>query len=97
MPLLSSNQKTAPYCVHRFYPPPPLINLDQSNLVTILIPRFSKGRFSIIFYVHISVHRNIIPNYSQQDTKFLDLFIFTDAVRVSGCFYAHHQEHTTGT
>jgi len=30
------------------------------------------------------VHRNIIPNYSQQDAAFLDLFIFTDAL----CFQA---------
>jgi len=34
-------------------------------------------------------HENVkyvheIPNYSQQDVTFLDLFIFTDALRVSG-------------
>jgi len=45
-----------------------------------------------IFDIHMSVHRNIIPNYSQQDT-FLDLFIFTDAVHVAGGFSAHRQEH----
>jgi hypothetical protein len=27
---------------------------------------------------------NMIPNYSQQDATFLDLFISTDAVKVSG-------------
>jgi len=27
--------------------------------------------------IHMSVHRNIIENYSQQDAAFLDLFIFT--------------------
>jgi len=43
----------------------------------------------------MSVHRNIIPNYSQQDSTFLDLFIFTNALHVSGGFFAHHQEHTT--
>jgi len=43
----------------------------------------------------MSVHRNIIPNYSQQDATFLDLFIFTDALHVSGGFSAHHQEHIT--
>jgi hypothetical protein len=43
----------------------------------------------------MSVLRNIIPNYSQQDATFLDLFIFTNAVRVSGDSSAHHQEHTT--
>jgi len=95
MPLLLGNQKTALYCVHRFLHPPPLINLDQSNLVTILIPCFSKVSFSSIFYVRMSVHRNIIPNYSQQDRKFLDLFIFIDALSVSGGSSAHHQEHTT--
>jgi hypothetical protein len=36
-----------------------------------------------------------IPSYSQQDAMFLDSFIFTDALRVSGGFSAHHQEHTT--
>jgi len=36
-----------------------------------------------------------IPNYSQQDAMFLDLFIFTDAPHVSGGSSAHHQEHTT--
>jgi len=43
----------------------------------------------------MSVHRNIIPNYSQQDATFPDLFIFTDAVHVSGGSSAHHHEHTT--
>ena len=48
------------------------------------------------FDIHISVHRNIIPNYSQQDaTVFFYLFIFTDALHVSGGFSAHHQEHVT--
>ena len=36
-----------------------------------------------------------IPNYNQQDATFLDLFISTDAVHVSGGSSAHHQEHTT--
>jgi len=31
------------------------------------------------FDIYMSVHRNIIPNYNQQDATFLDLFIFTDA------------------
>ena len=38
---------------------------------------------------------NIIPNYNQQDATFLNLFISTDALHVSGCSYAHHQEHVT--
>jgi hypothetical protein len=37
----------------------------------------------------------MIPNYSQQGAKFLDLFIFTDALQVSGGSSAHHQEHIT--
>ena len=43
----------------------------------------------------MSVNLNIIPNYSQQDATFLDLFIFTNAVHVSGGSSAHHQEHIT--
>jgi len=38
---------------------------------------------------------SLIPNYSQQDAMFLNLFIFTDALHVSGSSSAHHQEHTT--
>jgi len=41
------------------------------------------------------VHSNIIPNYNQQDAASLDLFIFTDALHVSGGSSAHHQEHIT--
>jgi len=41
------------------------------------------------------MHRNVITNYSQQDVTFLDLFIFTDALHVSGDSSAHHQEHIT--
>jgi hypothetical protein len=43
----------------------------------------------------MSVHRNIITNYSQQNATFLDLFIFTDALHVSRDSSAHHQEHIT--
>jgi hypothetical protein len=39
----------------------------------------------------MSVHRNIILNYSQQDATFLDLIIFTDALHASGGSSAHHQ------
>jgi len=42
-----------------------------------------------------SEDNTIIPNYSQQDATFLYLFIFTDALCVSGGSPAHHQEHTT--
>jgi hypothetical protein len=43
----------------------------------------------------MSMHLNIIPNYSQQDATFLDSYIFTDALHVSGGYSAHHQEHIT--
>ena len=43
----------------------------------------------------MSVHRNIIPRYSQQDATFFYLFISTDALCVSGGSSAHHQEHVT--
>jgi hypothetical protein len=41
------------------------------------------------------MHRNKIPNYSKQDATFLDLFISTDALHVSGGSSAHYEEHTT--
>jgi len=50
---------------------------------------------NIAFHNHMSVHCNIIPNYSQQHATFLNLFIFTDAVHVSGGSSIHHQEHIT--
>ena len=43
----------------------------------------------------MSVHLNIITNYSQQDATFLVSFIFTDALHVSGDSSAHHQEQIT--
>jgi len=46
------------------------------------------------FDIHMSINRNVIPNYSQQDATFLE-FISTDAVHVSGGYSAHHQEHIT--
>jgi len=50
-----------------------------------------------MFDIHMSVHRNIIRNYSQQDATFLDLFIFTEALHVLGGSCAHHQEHITAS
>jgi hypothetical protein len=47
------------------------------------------------FEVYMSVYRNIITNYTQQDATFLNFFIFTDALHVSGGSSAHHQEHIT--
>ena len=45
--------------------------------------------------IHVYVHRNINPNDNQQDATFLDLFISTDALYVSGGSSAHHQEDIT--
>jgi hypothetical protein len=45
--------------------------------------------------IHMSMHRNIITNYSHQDATFLEFIFFTDALHVSGGFSAHHQEHIT--
>ena len=39
--------------------------------------------------------KTIIPNFDQQDATFLDLFISTDALHVSGRSSAHHQKHRT--
>jgi len=47
------------------------------------------------FDIHMSVHRNTIPNYIQQDATFLDLFISKDALQVLRDSFAHHQEHVT--
>jgi len=54
-------------------------------------------KYSKTFDIHMSVHHNtcIIANYSQQDATFLNLFIFTNVLNVSGGFSAHHQEHLT--
>jgi len=41
------------------------------------------------------VHRKYISKLNQQDTTFLDLFISTDALYISGRYSAHHQEHIT--
>jgi len=45
--------------------------------------------------IHMPVHRNIVPNYSQHDATFLDFFIFADILKVSGGSSAQHQEHIT--
>jgi hypothetical protein len=43
----------------------------------------------------MSVQRNIITSYSQQDATFFLNFISTDALHVSVGSSAHHQEHIT--
>jgi len=37
----------------------------------------------------------VFLSYNQQDVAFLDLFISTDALHVSGSSSAHRQEHKT--
>jgi hypothetical protein len=54
-----------------------------------------KNAYCFFLDIHVSLNRNIIPNYNQQDATFLSLFIFTDALHVSGGSSAHHQEHIT--
>jgi hypothetical protein len=49
----------------------------------------------IQFDIHVYVHHNIIPSYSQQDAALLGLFISKDALHVSDGSSAHHQEHIT--
>jgi hypothetical protein len=44
---------------------------------------------------YILIIIGFIPNYNQQDATFLDLFISTDALYVSGGSSTHHQEHIT--
>jgi len=42
------------------------------------------------FDIHLSVHRNVITNYSQQDATFLEfIYFFTDALRVLGGSSVH--------
>jgi hypothetical protein len=52
-------------------------------------------RKASVFDIYVSVHRNVIPSYNQQDATFLDLSIPKDTLHVSGGSYAHHQEHTS--
>ena len=42
-----------------------------------------------------SLELEVFPNYNQQDATFLDLFISTYSLNVSGSSSAHHQEHKT--
>ena len=63
--------------------------------VFLLAPIFGPQEKGLNVDIHMSVHRNVITNYSQQEATFLDLFIFTDALHVSGGSSAHHQEYIT--
>jgi hypothetical protein len=76
-----------------------LINVVSSpglkTLITYSKPTAERKYRLCTFDIHMYVHRNIIPNYSQQNATFLDLFIFTDFLHVSGVSSIHHQEHIT--
>jgi len=58
-----------------------------------IVPKRRYG-ITILLFIHMSMHRNIIANYSQQDATFLQ-FLSTDALHVSGGSSANHQEHIT--
>jgi len=65
----------------------------------ILLPPFSylalpENTGTVYFETSTFIY-HFIPNYSQQDATFLDLFISKDAIHISGGSSAHHQEHTT--
>ena len=46
-------------------------------MLTVLTVLSMKSKTAIsMFDSHVSVHRNIIPNYNEQDAMFLDLFIY---------------------
>jgi len=49
--------------------------------------------FTVLIFICPCI-ANIIPIYNQQDATFLDLFVSTDALHVSGGSSTHHQEHT---
>ena len=65
-------------------------------MYTFLFPK-PKATISIEIITDFLTNENsiVIPNYNQQDATFLDLFISTDALHVSGGSSAHHEEHIT--
>jgi hypothetical protein len=68
-------------------PTPPIQSvLKQTKLSTFwkLTPDINCERWDCKFDIRASMHHNIIPNYRQQDATFLDLFMSTDALHVSG-------------
>ena len=56
---------------------------------------YNSGARCTIFYTQFKITVLFFPNYNQQDATFLDLFISTDALHVSGGSSVHHQEHVT--
>ena len=49
---------------------------------------------TILKFIYLCI-ADLIPNYNQQDAMFLDLFVSTDALHVSGGSFDDHQEHIT--
>ena len=69
-------------------------NISKFLTVAFVRPSIIKQQFVVIPTIRqTDIHT--IPSYSQRDTTFLDLFISTDALHVSGGSSAHHQEHIT--
>jgi hypothetical protein len=56
---------------------------------------YTSNYYNFLFNILCPCIVIIIPNYNQQDASFLDLFISTGALHVSGGSSAHHQEHIT--
>jgi len=56
---------------------------------------FEDANFSGCLAFTFPCIKNTFPNYNQPDATFLDLFISTYALHVSGGSSAHHQEHRT--
>ena len=50
---------------------------------------------ALLFDFRMPCIANIFPNYSQQDATFLDLFISTNSLHISGGSSTHHQEYRT--
>jgi len=77
-----------------------LCAMDETrNFVLISLQAKIQTTVLLTFQRHLTFIRpcitNIFPNYNQQDATFLDLFISTDALQVSGGSSAHHQELKT--
>ena len=73
-----------------------LKKFETHSIIHFSIIDLKMGNVNIItFDIHMSIHRNTIPNYNEQDATFLALSISIDALHVSRGSSAHHQEHIT--
>jgi len=73
------------------------LSMQFSSPSCIFLPFLGTNSFLSTSFSKTSVSDDwySLPNYNQQDATFLDLFISTDALHVSGGSSAHHQEHKT--